>query len=243
MIAGLIRVRGVTFAAAIVLLVLLIAQGKRVSYEQSIQSFFADNDPAMAVYRRASAAIGDDNFVFLAYDDPDLLTPAGINRVASLAAMVSPAMIDGVARIESLDAMPLLWTLDDLLIALDKLPFGRETAIKAIKDNLGKLSGGSSPLTIGAALRSGNPELIADVRARVVKHPLFRSTLIDATGTTTAIVARLRKSDQHDVKETIRELRLAVDTFATRNGLGHAAVVGPPVLLADAKPSLIEIGR
>ena len=243
MIAALIRARGITFAAAIALLVILVAQGKRVSYEQSIKSFFADDDPAMALYRRASAAFGDDNFVFLAYDDPDLLTPAGIDRVATLAKAVAPARIDGVARVESLDAMPLLWTLDDALIALDKLPFGREAALRVVKENLGKLSGTSSPLTIGAAVRSGNSPASNDLRSRIVNHPLFRGTLIDATGTTTAVVARLRKSEQHDVKETVRELRAAVDSFTKANGLRAGAVVGPPVLLADGFTAIETDGR
>ena len=51
--------------------------GKRVSYEQSINSFFAEDDPYMAVYQQAAETFGDDNFVFLVYDDPELLTPAG----------------------------------------------------------------------------------------------------------------------------------------------------------------------
>ncbi len=36
--------------------------------------FFADDDPNMAVYQKAAASFGDDNFVFVAYDDPELFT-------------------------------------------------------------------------------------------------------------------------------------------------------------------------
>ena len=74
--ALLLRARYVSFAvAAVVLLVLLVLFGKRVSYEQSIKSFFADDDPVMVAYQKAAQAFGDDNFVFVAYDDPELLTP------------------------------------------------------------------------------------------------------------------------------------------------------------------------
>ncbi len=76
----------------------------------------------MAVYQKAAQTFGDDNFVFLVYDDPELLTPAGMDRVAELAEAVGPDQVDGVQRVESLDAMPLLWAIDDALLALDRLP-------------------------------------------------------------------------------------------------------------------------
>jgi predicted RND superfamily exporter protein len=240
----LIRARVVTLAAALALLAFLIIQDKRVGYEQSIKSFFADNDPAMAVYQRASTAFGDDNFVFIAYDDPQVFTPAGIDRVAELAAAVAPRQVDGVARVESLDAMPLLWRLDDALIALDQLPkFAKGPAIRAIKDNLGKLGGSSSPLSIAAAIRSGDAASLADLKSRVIKHPLFRGTLIDATGNTTAVVARLKKTEKHDVKATIAKIRDQADAFAQRHQLGRPAVVGPPVLLADGFAAIERDGR
>ena len=47
------------------------------SYEQSINSFFADDDPYMGVYQEAAETFGDDNFVFLVYDDPPLAHAAG----------------------------------------------------------------------------------------------------------------------------------------------------------------------
>ena len=116
----LLRYRRVSIAAVALLLVGLIVAGKRVGYEQSIKSFFADDDPAIVDYRRASAAFGDDNFVFVAYDDPDLLTPGGMDRVAELAREVGPGFLPGVDRVESIDAMPLLWKVDDGLIAMDR---------------------------------------------------------------------------------------------------------------------------
>jgi len=241
---ALIRARLATFTAAVVLLGLLIWQDKRVGYEQSIKSFFADDDPAMALYRRASAAFGDDNFVFVAYDDAAVLTPGGMDRVAELAAAIAPGRIDGVARVESIDAMPVLWKIDDALIGLDRMPGPlRRFALQAIKDNIGKLGGSSNPLTIGAAVRASDPPGLADLRDRVVKHPLFRGTLIDGAGTTTAVVARLRKTDQHDVKETVQALRVAADSFAQRHGLPTPSVVGPPVLLADGFLAIERDGR
>ena len=128
-IALLLRARRVSIACVVLLLVALLVANKRVSYEQSIRSFFADDDPAIVDYRKASDAFGDDNFVFVAYDDPALLTPGGMDRVAELAAEVGPSRIEGVTRVESIDAMPLLWKVDDGLIAMDSMPgFARKLA-------------------------------------------------------------------------------------------------------------------
>ncbi len=241
---GVIRVRYVTLAIAVGLLGLLLWDGKRVGYEQSIKSFFADDDPAMALYRRASAAFGDDNFVFLAYDDPALFTAAGMDRVAALAKAVSPAQNGGVARVESLDAMPVLWKIDDILIGLDQLPsFARTTALRAVKDNVGKVAGSANPLTIGAVVRGADSAGIDEFRKRVIAHPLFRGTLVDPTGTTTAVVVRLVKTDKHDVKATVTALRDKADAFAAAHGLNRPAVVGPPVLLADGFMAIERDGR
>ena len=111
-IRALLATRSITFSAVVVLLVVLAIWGRRVSYEQSISSFFAEDDPYMRVYQQAARTFGDDNFVFMVYDDPELLTPAGLDRVSELAAAVAPGRVEGVQRVESLDAMPLLWAVD-----------------------------------------------------------------------------------------------------------------------------------
>ena len=130
----LLRSRYVFGVLVAILLVGLALFGQHVSYEQSIGSFFADDDPIMGVYQKAAATFGDDNFVFLVYDDPDVLTPAGLDRAAELAAAVAPEKIPGVLRVESLDAMPLVWALDDALLAVDRLPaFARKLALDAAR--------------------------------------------------------------------------------------------------------------
>lgn len=243
----LLSVRHATLALVVLLLAYLATFGDRVSYEQSIQSFFADDDPAILAYQAASATFGDDNFVFLAYDDPDLLTPAGMDRVAELAAAVGPDRIDGVMRVESLDAMPLLWKIDDLLILMEKMPgFARNAALRVARESvktLDKKGGAGEAFSVGAAVRASAPTGVEDLRERLVRHPLFVGTLIDRTGTTTAVIARLKKTEQHDVKETVTALRGAADGFAARHGLQRPAVVGPPVLLADGFIAIEKDGR
>jgi len=245
-IRALFAARYVTFTAAALLLVALAFMGKRVGYEQSIGSFFADDDPYMGVYQKAAAIFGDDNFAFLVYDDPELLTTAGMERVSELAAAVTPSKIGGVHRVESLDAMPLLWAIDDALLALDLLPAGlRNAALEVAKQAAKNVDLKSNALTVAGSVRAarGEPRAIARLRNRLTSHPLFLGTVIDETGTATAVVVRLRKNQEHNVIETVAALRAAADQFAARHGIGRPAVVGPPVLLADGFSAIEVDGR
>jgi predicted RND superfamily exporter protein len=245
----LLAARYVVFAAVLVLLVVLVAKGRRVGYEQSIHSFFAEDDPDMATYQRAARTFGDDNFVFIVYDDPELLTPAGIDRVAELAAAIAPGRIEAVQRVESLDAMPLLWAVDDALLALDRLPaLARNMALNAAKRAIANLDLKSNAMTVGSAIRAaaGDPAARSALKDRLTRHPLFLGTVIDKSGTTTALVARLRKTHEHRVIDTVRSLRAAADGFAKRHerhGIRQPALVGPPVLLADGFSAIELDGR
>jgi predicted RND superfamily exporter protein len=245
-IRALLASRYLAFSTVVVALVALALLGRRVSYEQSINSFFADNDPYMRVYQQAAKTFGDDNFVFVVYDDPELLTPQGIDRVAELAGALSPARIAGVQRVESLDAMPLFWAVDDALLALDRLPaVARSLALGAAKRTIRNLDLKTSAMTVGGAVRSSTSDSrsLAALRDRLTGHPLFLGTLIDSSGTTTAVVVRLRKTHEHNVIETVGGVRAAADDFAARHRLIRPAVVGPPVLLADGFSAIEVDGR
>jgi predicted RND superfamily exporter protein len=240
----LLKARVASFVAITLALGLLLIFGKPVSYEQSIKSFFADDDPHMAAYQRAARSFGDDNFAFVAYDDAELLTGPGMDRVAELSRELGPAAIPAVIRVESLDAMPLLWTIDDALVALDRLPAAaRGFALNALRKSVKVIDPAKSTMTVGSAVRTGNATLQAAIRERITHHPLFVGTVIDRTGGTTALVVRLRKTGEHDVRETVARLRSIADRFAERHRLKAPAVVGPPVLLADGFTSIERDGR
>jgi uncharacterized protein len=245
-IRSLLAARYVAFTAVVLLLLVLAVSGKRVSYEQSINSFFAADDPYMRVYQEAAKTFGDDNFIFLVYDDPELLSPAGLERVTELAAAVAPDRIPAVQRVESLDAMPLLWSIDDALLAIDRLPkMARNLALSAAKRAVKNVDLKSNSMTVAGAVRAAaaDQKALAALKDRVTKHPLFLGTLIDAMGTTTAVVARLKKTHQHNVIETVAEVRRIADEFAARHQLGRPAVVGPPVLLSDGFAAIEVDGR
>ena len=181
LIRFLCQARYVTFSTVVVLLVLLAWAGKRVTYDQSISSFFADDDPDMQIYQKAAATFGDDNFAFVVYDDPALLTPAGMDRVAELAAALGPDHVPGAERVESIDSMPQLWAIDDALLALDRLPeFARKFAKNAAKNTVKKIDLKSSSMTVAVpSAPPRTPGQLAALKDRLTRHPLFLGTLID----------------------------------------------------------------
>jgi uncharacterized protein len=244
----LLKARHVSFGSVVVLLVLLALFGKRVSYEQSIKSFFADDDPVMNTYQKAAKSFGDDNFVFVSYDDPALFSAGGMDRLAELAAAVGPDRVEGVLRVESLDAMPLLWVIDDILMTVARSPaIARGFVLNQAKKRVGGLDLKNNALTVAGAVRSastaGDAAALDALKARVTRHPLFRGSVVSETGLTTAVVVRLKKTGDHDVMKTIAALRERADAFARSHRLDRPAVVGPPVLLADGFTSIEIDGR
>jgi predicted RND superfamily exporter protein len=241
----LIKVRGVSIGAVALLLVALFVLGKPVHYEQSVRSFFADDDPVIVDYSRASAVFGDDNLVFVSYEDPALLTPDGMDRVAELAREIGPKVIKGVARVESIDAMPLLWKVDDGLIAMDSLPaIARNLTLGAMKKAIKNVElAGKNALAVGGFVRSADAKGLANLKARLTRHPLFLGTLIDAEARSTALVVRLEDMEEFNLKDGVLELRKRADAFAARHKLSRPAIVGPPVLLADGFTSIDVDGR
>ena len=214
-----------------------------MDYEQSIQSFFAEQDPAIVNYRRASSLFGNDNVIFICYNDDNIFSKEGMDRVASLAAKAGPRSIPGILDVQSLDAMPVLWRLDDGLLALQRMPkIFRERAFGVLKSSVSGMEAGAGSLSIGSAVRAANAQALVELKRRILAHPLMRGTLIDASGKTVSIVARLRRTDEFDMKATVKSLRLIADEWARENGLSAPAIVGPPVLLADGYANIERDG-
>ncbi len=244
MIALLLKSRYVAFGAVLGLLAWLLAFGGHVRYEQSLTAFFPEGDPAVRDYQRAAAQFGNDNVVFLTYDDPNLLTAEGMERLGELARSVETEKIPAVVDVQSLDRMPLFWQIDDRLIDLVALPgFARRLAVNTVKASVASLSQENSPFTVGGALKTARGESLKALREQITTHPLLRDTLVSRKGTSSALVVRVKPMEEQDPKQTVADLRSAADAFAKKYGLGRPAVVGPPVLLADGFSAIERDGR
>jgi predicted RND superfamily exporter protein len=121
----------------------------------------------------------------------------------------------------------------------------RNLAKNAAKRAIKNVDLRASGLTVAGAVRAAgtSPVALAALKNRLTRHPLFLGSLIDESGTTTAVVVRLRKTHEHNVIGTTAVLRRLADDFAVRHGLPRPAVVGPPVLLADGFTAIELDGR
>jgi predicted RND superfamily exporter protein len=240
----LIRARFPIFAAVVAVLGALLVINKGVEYEQSLTSFFPEGDADVVAYQRASAAFGNDNVVFITYDDPRLLSAEGMGRVAELRSSIEKAGIDAVVDVQSIDRMPLFWEVDARLADLSRLPaVARNLAVRALEGGIVTLGQADSPLTIGGALRRAEAERIEELRARIVSHPLLRGTLVDGRGSSTALVVRLKPMGEQDPKATLAALRRVADEFTHRHNFARGAFAGPPVLLADGFTAIERDGQ
>jgi predicted RND superfamily exporter protein len=224
--AWLFRWRYLIWAVVLAGSAMLLVQGRPVEFDQSVEGFFSPDHPALLDYQRAKRTFGSDDIVFVAYEDEQLWTPYGMGRVHALAKSVREH-VAGVARVDALDQMPLPWRIDAAAETLAAESIVRQPLA------LARLLGGL--VTVGAAVRGSadRPEAIAELRRRVCASPLFRNLLVDAEGRLTVLIVRLGASGETDFKRSVGELRRHADEFARAHGLGRAAVVGPPVLLAD----------
>jgi predicted RND superfamily exporter protein len=101
----LIRHRHLLACVAVVLAIVSVERARHLEFSRAIDTMFDRSDPALVPYRRLARTFGSSEVVLAAYDDPDLFTPAGIERLA----MVTRRLADtpGVASASSLAGTPL----------------------------------------------------------------------------------------------------------------------------------------
>jgi len=115
----LVRHRGLLAVLAVVVTILSVAESRRLEFVRSIDTMFDRTDPALVPYRRMIRAFGSSEVVLAAYDDPELFSTAGIERLRALADTI--ATLPGVASATSLADTPL----GNRIIDIDTSPTAR----------------------------------------------------------------------------------------------------------------------
>ncbi|WP_417380290.1 efflux RND transporter permease subunit [Gimesia sp.] len=77
----LYKLRWILLLVFMVLTGLAIYPASQLSFEQSIESLYAKDDPHLLDYLESKQLFGGDEFVFVAYTTPDLLEPEGLLEV------------------------------------------------------------------------------------------------------------------------------------------------------------------
>ena len=114
--AWLVRCRVSLVVVAAVLTAVAVNQARKLEFSQSIETMFDRTDPALPPYDRLARTFGASEVVLAVYDDAELFTPAGIERLRELTATL--AAVPGVASVMSLADTPL----GDRIIQLDTMP-------------------------------------------------------------------------------------------------------------------------
>lgn len=200
-----------------------------VEFDQSIEGFFAPDHPALVSYERSKKAFGGDQIIFVAYDDPDLWSEAGMDRVRALADRISNE-VPGIDRVDAVDQMPVPWLVDDAV--------GAATSTRFSVAGLFRMVAGRATVRMLIQSVSDEPEQLQSVRQRICSHPLFNGLLVDASGRTTAIIVRLNSAADANHRATVITLRRVADEFGRDQKLERVAVAGPPVLVVDGFISL-----
>jgi uncharacterized protein len=86
--------RRLMFFASLVLTLVSSYWASRLTFDQSIESLYAAEDPHLLDYLQSKSLFGGDELVGVAWTDPALFEPEGLARVEQLAAELS--LIDGV---------------------------------------------------------------------------------------------------------------------------------------------------
>ena len=228
------RFRYLVWAVVVPLMALSWLFVPAVEFDQTIEGFFPHDHPALLSYEKSKKAFGGDQIVFVAYDDPQLWTPAGMKRVRLLADRISKE-VPGIERVDAIDQMPVPWLADKAAAAVASGSF----SFMGIKQRLGGLWNVSMLVQSVA----DDPQEQAQVRQRICEHPLFNGLLVDGAGRMTAIIVRLDAADGADRRPAVLGLRRVADEFAKQQSLERVAVAGPPVLVVDGFVSLDNDNR
>ena len=225
----LYRFRYIVWAVVIPLIALSWIFVPPVVFDQTIEGFFPHDHPALLSYEKTKKAFGGDQIVFVAYDDDQLWTPEGMDRVRLLADRIAEN-VPGIDRVDAVDQMPVPWMVDE---AVSTITSGKFSWL-----GLFRMVAGRATVAMVVNTVADDPEAQQEFRKRISAHPLFNGLLVDGTGQTTAIIVRLSAADDADRGPAVIALRKISDEFARENKLGHVAVAGPPVLVADGFTSL-----
>lgn len=242
----LISARYIVVVLTILIAGALLYSGRHADYEQSIKSFFAENDPAIVQFEKWSDVFGYDNILFVCYDDPDYLTPAGMERLEGLVKKLRDAKLDGVQGIQSLASIPPVWLLDDSLQQLEKMPAAlRAVALSAAKRLAGASTGksDSSGLTVASTIKSSSPGQLPVISEKIRNHPFFERMFTSRDGRTASLIVQINPPGEYDARAVIPAIREIADAYARENRMGDIAVVGPPALLGDGFLAIERDGR
>lgn len=122
----LIRLRNFLLAAVIVATVAAIPVAGRLSFDQSLESFFAPDNPDILLLQRSRAEFGGDEFVIVAWREPDLISRDGDRGVPELTESATARITQLASQLDRIPGIDPAKTRH-LAKYLEKAPRSRNT--------------------------------------------------------------------------------------------------------------------
>ncbi|AMV17156.1 MMPL family protein [Planctomyces sp. SH-PL14] len=206
----LIRNRGGLFLAAVVLSLLCIWPASKLELDESIESFFAPDDPLLQAYVDSKASFGADEFVLVAYPtDPPLIE--------------KPSGKEGKTRIALNEEV--LDESRDFARELNQVPGVRPESTQSLHRTLRPFDDALSPINLPPIARRA---LVFPAKLQRLVE-MSRKVLLSEDSKTAAIILRLLpESPDISRAEVFRQLRVLA---AKHNP--PAMVAGEPVQVND----------
>lgn len=181
----LIRARWPLLVIALIAGIVSIGPARRLDFDRTINTMFAEDDPLIPPYRKLQRIFGDSEVALAVYDDPQLLSDdkVGIRRLANIRRMLEA--IPGVTSTMGLDS-PISESIVDpdnqlaprlrdlfvdfthgadgrtvcvacILAPRDKAPIERADTVQRMRDVLAHL-----PDNLAPGILAGEPVMMAD---------------------------------------------------------------------------------
>lgn len=217
-VSGLVRHANVTLLAMLAIVIAAHYPASKLQLDQSIEAMFAANDPVRMAFEQSRRSFGGDEFVFVAYEAPDLYSNvASVNgdEEGESRKAVNPARLDEIKQFAArMEAIP-------------------GVAPESTQDLGHMLAPEGENLPRGIRIMLRMPTIAEKAMT------FAEAVLVSPDRTTVGIALRLRPSEQDPIgrAETIRQIRQMAATHVP-----PAIVVGEPVQLADTFRYIEEDG-
>jgi predicted RND superfamily exporter protein len=190
----LIRYRLWLLLVVVVLLPVSYFEAKNLAFDQSIESLYAEDDERLNNYLESKSLFGGDEFVIVAYTDPQLISPGGIELSPESAAQIRELSktlsdIPGVRKESTqnlADALKFPWKRSLVKKMVEGILLGEDQQTTAIvlrlqKEDLAAVSRKETFAAIREIAKSHNPPTYV-VGEPLQVHDMFR--LVEEDGQT-----------------------------------------------------------
>ncbi len=207
----LVRWRNVLLPIALVCLGVGWWIGRQLEFDRRIESLYAADDPVLQQYRESKTLFGGDEFVIIAFDEPDLL-----NKHGNLAGPARDRLDTLRDRFHEIPGINTDSTQD----------LSSASSARKIEIDLSSVPEFFRPLAEKVLAEYELPQSIL--------HDLMRGVLIGRNNQTTAMVLRLQPETEAEISraETIARIRRVAEETGTEFER-EMFIVGEPVQVLD----------